>query len=452
MNRVLRASSVSYREALATYLPLAAMWIVMGIEQPALTAVIARLPDATVQLGAFGVTFSLALIVESPILQMLSAGTAMAKDERHYAQLLRFMHWIGGVLFAIHLLLSLPPVFAFLVGRVAGVPAQLVAPAQRAFLWMVLFAPAVGYRRLWQGMLIRYGEARLVPITMVIRLVVTGGLLALGLTTQYAEGAQVAAIAIVGGVLAGMGASYLFARPVLKQRLAAEGNRPAPDMKELLKFYLPLALTSIIVLASRPILTFGIAQAPMAVRSLAAWPVIISFHFLFFSLALALQEAVITLLRSPGDYYKLRRFALGVGLAISALYFAIVLSPLGDIWFEHVAGLTPELLELVTAPTAILAVSPIVGALVFFFRGINVQQERTGGVTRGVLVNFGVLLAVLWSGALLLPIPGVVSAATAFTLALVFEVLYLHRFTNSFSLQGLTARGAEGFPHPRESR
>jgi hypothetical protein len=210
-------------------------------------------------------------------------------------------------------------------------------------------------------------------------------------------------------------------------------------------------LTSIIVLASRPILTFGIAQAPMPVRSLAAWPVIISFHFLFFSLALALQEAIITLLRTRGDYWVLRRFALGVGAAIAGLYYAIALSPLGELWFRGVAGLAPELLELVQTPTLILAASPLLGALVFFYRGVNVQQERTGGVTRGVLVNLAVLLLVLWSGALLTPIPGVITAALAMTTALLLEVFYLAWFVGVRQLEGLTD-GTTAAAHPLQTR
>ncbi|MFW5826789.1 MAG: hypothetical protein ACOCU4_01785, partial [Alkalispirochaeta sp.] len=43
------------------WLPLAVMWIIMGIEQPSLNAIIARLPDAEVHLAAFEVAFGLAL-------------------------------------------------------------------------------------------------------------------------------------------------------------------------------------------------------------------------------------------------------------------------------------------------------------------------------------------------------------------------------------------------------
>ena len=434
MNKKLEPRTISQRDAFLTYLPLAAMWIIMGVEQPALNAVIARLPAATVQLGAFGVTFALALVVESPILQMLSASTALAKDRCHYARLLRFMHILGGGLLAVHFILSVPSVFGFLIGEVAGVPEDLVWPAQRAFMWMIPFAAAVGYRRLWQGVLIKYGKAKLVPITMVIRLVVTVGLLLLGLFSQYAEGGQVAAIAIVGGVIAGAVASYVMARPVINGEMEEGSTETTPSFRWLISFYVPLSLTSIVVLASRPVLTVAIAQAPLPVPSLAAWPVLISFNFLFFSLALALQEAIIALHHSHGDFHELKLFTRRLSLGIGAIYMAIAATPLRDLWFEHVAGLGPDLIALLPAPSMIMALSPAIACFVFFYRGVNVQQERTMRVTRGVLVNLLVLLAIAFLGAVALPVAGVITAATAFTGAILLEAFYLRRVTGYWDL------------------
>ena len=42
---------------LATWWPLAASWLLMGIEMPLVTAVMGRLPDETVQLAAYGGVF-----------------------------------------------------------------------------------------------------------------------------------------------------------------------------------------------------------------------------------------------------------------------------------------------------------------------------------------------------------------------------------------------------------
>jgi hypothetical protein len=54
-----------YRKIFATWWPLAASWILMSLELPALSAVIARLPNPDINLAAYGgVVFPLALIFE----------------------------------------------------------------------------------------------------------------------------------------------------------------------------------------------------------------------------------------------------------------------------------------------------------------------------------------------------------------------------------------------------
>ena len=429
-----QARTLTQKEVLLTYLPLAAMWILMGIEQPALTAVIARLANATVQLGAFGVTFALALIVESPILQMLSAGTAMAKDKEHYRRLLRFMHMLALGLSVLHIVLSLPWVYEGLLRHVVQVPEELIEPSQAAFALMVHWAAAVGYRRLWQGVLIRYGRAKVVPITMVIRLAVTFALLVVGFVFEYAGGAQIAAVALIGGVIAGAVASYFYARPVIRNSLQEGSPENAVGYRELLRFYVPLAATSVIVLASRPLLTFGIARAPEPVRSLAVWPVVMSFNFILFSLALALQEAIIALLKTRDDFAVLKRFTKYLSVVLGAVYFLVVLTPLRDVWFGGVVGLGPELLAMVGVPAAIMALSPAIGVFVFFYRGVQVQQERTVSITRGVLVNVVVLVLVLFGGAAFLPLAGVITAAGAFVSALFLEVVYLRYYSKRTSL------------------
>ncbi len=422
--------TLTSRAVLRVYIPLAAMWILMGIEQPALTAVIARLSDATVQLAAFGVTFSLALIVESPVLQMLSAGTAMALDREHYRRLLRFMHMLALSLSVFHVLLSLPWIYVPLLRHVVGVPENLIGPSHAAFASMVPWAAAVGYRRLWQGVLIRFGKARVVPITMVARLIVTFALLVAGFVFEYAGGAQIAAIALIGGVTAGAVAAYVYARPVIHGTMESGTEQTAPSYGRLLRFYVPLAATSVVVLGSRPVLTVGIARAPLPVESLAVWPVVMSFNFILFSLALALQEVVVALAGRNEDVAVLKRFSTRLGVVLGSVYLLFVLTPLREAVFGGVVGLAPELLEMLLVPAVIMAFSPAIGTFLFFYRGVQVKRERTIAVTRGVVVNAVVLVTVLFTGAAFLPVTGAIIAACAYVIALFLEVLYLRYYSN----------------------
>ncbi len=59
------ATGLSYKRILNTWWPLAASWLLMGAELPALSAFVARLPDPAINLAAYGgIVFPLALIIE----------------------------------------------------------------------------------------------------------------------------------------------------------------------------------------------------------------------------------------------------------------------------------------------------------------------------------------------------------------------------------------------------
>jgi hypothetical protein len=80
------------RHILKIWWPLVLSWLFMGLEQPLISAVIARLPEPTIHLAALGgVVFPLALIIESPIIMLLAASTALSDHQQAYRLIYRFM-------------------------------------------------------------------------------------------------------------------------------------------------------------------------------------------------------------------------------------------------------------------------------------------------------------------------------------------------------------------------
>jgi hypothetical protein len=63
------------RSIIAFWFPLAATWFMMAVEGPFLAAVIARLAEAKFNLAAYGVAYAVALLVESPVIMLMSAAT-----------------------------------------------------------------------------------------------------------------------------------------------------------------------------------------------------------------------------------------------------------------------------------------------------------------------------------------------------------------------------------------
>ncbi len=87
MNQLHSEQPLTQKDIFKFWLPLAATWLMMSLEGPYLAALIARLPEPKFNLAAYGVAFSLAMIVEAPIIMMMSASTALVKDYKSFVAL-----------------------------------------------------------------------------------------------------------------------------------------------------------------------------------------------------------------------------------------------------------------------------------------------------------------------------------------------------------------------------
>ncbi|MBT6102849.1 MAG: hypothetical protein HOH62_03005, partial [Verrucomicrobia bacterium] len=155
-----------------TWFPLALSWLMMGIELPLLSAVVARLANPEINLGAYGgVVFPLSLLIEAPIIMLLTASTKLSRDLASYKKLWRFMMIAGGGLSALHLFVAVTPVFDWLVGGLLGVEGDILQASRLGMIIMTPWTWAIAHRRFNQGVLIRFGHSRAVTWGTLTRLV-----------------------------------------------------------------------------------------------------------------------------------------------------------------------------------------------------------------------------------------------------------------------------------------
>lgn len=119
------------RRIVKTWWPLAASWLLMGLEGPAISAVIARLANPEINLAAYGgVVFPLALFIEAPIIMLLAASTALCKDWESYRKLRVYMHSLSAGLTLLHVLIAFSPLYDLIVGRGIQAPSEIIEPAR----------------------------------------------------------------------------------------------------------------------------------------------------------------------------------------------------------------------------------------------------------------------------------------------------------------------------------
>ena len=415
-------------EVLRAWLPLEAAWLLMAIEGPFIAAVVARLADPTLNLAAFGVAFPLGMLFESPIILIMSASTALVADRESLHRLFRFTTALNGAITLALAVCVVPPVFAALSMGLMGLPEAVAVKAHVALALLLPWPAAIGFRRFYQGLLIRAGKTRFVAYCTAIRLVGMGGTaLLLALPGRW-PGAWVGCAALSVGVTVEAVAARLWAAGCLrdlKGRTPAENSAPL-TYRAIAHFYVPLAMTSVLTLGVNPLVSFFLGRARMPLESLAVMPVVNSFVFIFNTAGLTFQEVAIPLFdRGERAHAALRHFAWTLALVASGLLLLVALSPLSRLWFQGVAGLSPLLAAFAATPAAILGLLPALTVLVCYQRAALVVARTTRPITWATVLEVGGIAAVLLLLTQGFGLVGVLGAACALVAGRAASGLYL---------------------------
>lgn len=374
------------------WLPLAATWFMMAVEGPYIAAIVARMPAAAHSLAAYGVATALAWLIESPIMMLLSAATALVRNRASYLALRRFAHILNGLVTLGMIVLAIPPVFRFVGETLIGLPRDISELAHAATTIMIPWPAAIGYRRFYQGILVRHHLTRRVAYGTIVRLTsmsITAGVLA---KSVVMPGAMIGAIALLTGVVLEAAASRWMARHVVRA-LKADDSTLAGSLltfSQLSRFYYPLALTSVMSMALGPIFTFGLGRGEAPIESLAVWPVVISLVFMFRSGGVAFQEVSIALTGSRGEHEGIvRRTALALGALSSFALALVAFTPLETIWLERISGLTPHLASFAIWPVRIAFLLPALEYVLSIQRARWILAHQTRTVTVATVIEAG---------------------------------------------------------------
>ncbi|MCB0712983.1 MAG: hypothetical protein KDD67_11695 [Ignavibacteriae bacterium] len=409
-------ATLTPRQIFRFWSPLAATWLMMSVEGPILTAVIARLPHQEPNLAAYGVAFHIALFIEAPIIMILSAATALVKDRDSFQKLRNYTYTLNGVLTLLMVLLALPPLFFPFARNLLGLTPEVAELAHIGMMLMTPWPAAIGFRRFYQGILIRDGLTRRVAWGTMIRLSSMACAAFLFWKGFHVEGIVVGAASLSVAVIAEAIAARFMVSRSMKQLLVVEPKGSPLSYSEITRFYLPLALTSIIGLGAPPMVTLFMGRSLMSIESLAVWPVLTGFVFLFRGIGLAWQEVVITLIGEDFEGYRpLKNFTTVISLSTIGAISLVAFTPVASIWFENVAGLKPELAAFAMLPLQIMVLLPGTSSLLSFQRGVLVSAGETAQISITTAIEVALIILMLLLLIPLLNMVGAIAAAIAVT-------------------------------------
>ena len=411
------AEPLKTRRILVFWMPLAGTWLMMAVEGPFLAAVIARLPDAAPNLAAYGVAFAFAIIVESPVIMLMSASTALVNNRDSYLVFRRFTIALSALMTGVMVIIVMPPVFDTLASWL-NLPVAVASLTHQALILMLPWPGAIGYRRLLQGLLIRHDMTRRVAYGTVVRLVTMCATAVIAGWWLSISGALVGALALSVAVVAEALAVRRMSRRAIRDLMDRRKTEGQPlTLSNVVKFYVPLALSSFLAMGVQPMVTFFMGQSRMALESLAVLPVLNGLTFLFRSLGLSFQDASIALLGDHMEQYRpLRNVACTLAIVTSVCLAVIAYSPLSFLWFYDVSGLSIGLTEFAIPPLKILVLLPALSVLLSFQRALLVNARTTKVITWATAIEVIGIAMILWIAIQHFNSVGVMAAVTAIVL------------------------------------
>jgi hypothetical protein len=285
---------------------------------------------------------------------------------------------------------------------------------------------SIAYRRFNQGVLIRFDRSKAVGIGTAVRLSVDLIVLVSGYLIGSIPGIVVATSAVAAGVICEAIYIGLVVQPVLKNKLRVAPPVPEPlTLRAFLDFYIPLAMTSLLTLLVLPIGSAALSRMPQALPSLAVWPVVSGLIFMMRSLGVAYNEVVVALLDEPQSTESLRQFTITLSAVTTTALLIIAATPLSEIWFGVISGLSPGLVVL--AVTGLWISLPMPGLSVWqsWYQGAILHSRKTRGISEAVAVFLVSCSALLWAGVLWGEATGLYVGLAAFVIATFAQTVWL---------------------------
>jgi len=410
------------------YLPLAVNSTLMLIETPVVTAGIARLPDAELQLAAFGMMYALVYTFVNFGVPLIHAGNALGRTRAMFGRLTRFALAVCVFITLLSAAVYFTPAYYSVMEGLLGAPGDVAAAALPGTQMMVAVAFPIAWRRFLDGVLIRHGYTGIVGWCTLIRAATLLGVVAAGVEMRRFSGVQVACAALMLSATVECAVVSAITWLIVRRKGAIrwDSNRSFDlSYGAILRFFLPLAVMLVLTATVRPIISAAMARLPDPVLSLAAFPVAYSTFYLVFSPLYSLPQMVIALVKDGRSYALVSRF---VRLACIAGWLFLLLatfSPLIDLYLLTLLGVPANVRSAAIPAVRVMAFYILIAGWQSQSQGVLVAARRTGATQLATSVNVAALALVLAVGVALGGLPGVLVGALAYVLGFAAEAATL---------------------------
>ncbi|RME60960.1 MAG: hypothetical protein D6790_08555 [Caldilineae bacterium] len=400
-----------YRRLTRFLLPLVITIVIQEFGGQFLSAGMARMPDATTTLAAFGLAWSLVLFLASPLAQSKQMSLVLVEDQRTFWMALRFVLAAGLCLVAIQLGLALTPLGDWVIEDLHRVDPAVGGSVRTVLLWLGPIPIFRGLTLFLAGLLMRARRTEVVSYATGTS--ITLGLLAVFalLSAPFTRAHPILLPILVTYVLtlSEFGVMLRGVRRYVVLPARAIGGKHAHPLSYggIFRFVWPLAFIMVVQEFSRPLINLFIARGPNGTEALAVLTVVYALGQWPYRWLNEIKNLPPAFHDEDPGLVSIRRFTAASGLISLAISLALFWTPLREVILQRLIGVDAAFAAMCRVPLMIYAGYSLVVMVRAYLHGVGMLERRTQVMAPSAPSRIGAILLAL----LLLPLFGVHGAA-----------------------------------------
>jgi hypothetical protein len=402
--------------------PLAFIPFMMGLGRQFTNAGMARMPDAVTTLAAYGRAFGLIQLVSSPFMQAQSLGLILVDSRQSFRQALKFILSLSLIPVSLILIIVFTPAGSFVIQGLHGVDDSLAVQVVFALLCLSPFPFINSLVGIQTGMLV---NARWTLYISLVSLTVISSRIALVfflMRVPFVRSRPILLPVLVayGGIAAQL--LMLGAATAGRFRTLPASGKQNLTFRSVLKFFWPLAVVTLAVGGSRPLINMLISRGPDGKEALAVLAVVFPLANLPYGWVNQNRSLVAAFREFTESRAMVRRFVWSTGFFSFTVMILLFWTPLRDIILLRWIGLSEELAQLCKWPLILFVFFPLAVMVRAYFQGIALVEHRTKAMAPSAPSRLAAIL-IVYSVLSATQVPGAVNGTVSLLSGFLVEAL-----------------------------
>lgn len=194
----------------------------------------------------------------------------------------------------------------------------------------------------------------------------------------------------------------------------------------LLKFFLPLATTPLMIGLAHSIINTALARLPYPEASLAAFTIVRSIVMIIATSSLLNTQLVVSFLEGQQSYNYLKKFSWIMGFILFSILVVISYTSLGRWIMTNLIGLKGQReIEFGYKALRVACFLPLMQTLRNFYQGIALSLKKTRLYLPGIILRLIVITVFLWWSVKTQAVPGVIAGSLTWVAGIGIEGIFI---------------------------